>query len=468
MSTRPPEPTPAAGRHPLGWLPVFAVGFASAVAAEVALGLLLYAGPGFNRSLTTILSVEAAALALGLWIPYPKPEPVDGIRRRWVFALVAFLAATVFGTVWTMVPSLGSGWVGQGLGLAVLAGLPLYACGVLLGGLVFEAYRDAGAVPSRRAAGGALGAAVGFGITGFLLPQAPTPASLLVLCLVVVSLGGMTYGAVRSSTPRRRLVAKGCVGPPPVRVEEHVHAGGDVIEWVLLEGDVVRAVQRAERGGDGRNVGAGTWAAGTHVGWDVATATEVLPAISGERRPRVLHVGGGASLAPREVLHGHERAEVTVLERTHCVVDLGRSHFGTMPDGERAEDGEPVEDGDETDGAFDPARLRVLTGNIEDNLREVTGPFDLVLVDGRAFDAVGGLTALSNAGKRRIGELLAPEGVMVWGPKAAHHPRELGSPEWETERRDRTHTLDEILVARRAALPSEVAGRPVGGSHEPS
>ncbi|MDZ7778603.1 MAG: hypothetical protein U5R14_01530 [Gemmatimonadota bacterium] len=462
MSAGPAGRPPGEARHPLGWVPVFVVGFASAVAAEVGMGLLLYSGPGFTRSLTTVLTVEATALAVGLWTPYPKPEPVDGIRRRWIFTLVAFLAATVFGTVWTMVPTIGSGRVGQGLGLAVLVGLPLYACGALLSGLVFEAYRNAGAVPPRHASVGAFGAAAGFALTGFLLPQAPTPASLLVLCLVLVSLGGMTYGVVRSGTPRRREVAKGCVGPPPVRVEERVHAGGDVIEWLLLEGDVVRTVQRAERGGDGRSVGDGTWASGSEIAWDVATAREILASSDAPEAPRVLHVGGGASHAPSEVLARHERAEVTVLERAHCVVELGLSHFGTVPEWEQVE--EQAEEGE----GFDRSRRRVLTGNLADRLSELEGPFDLVLVDGRAFDAVGGLEAVSKAAQRRLGELLAPEGVMVWGPKAAHHPRGFGPPDWETERRDRSETRDEVLVARRAPPPTEAAGRPLGGSRQPS
>ncbi|HUF83549.1 MAG TPA: hypothetical protein VMQ81_03045, partial [Acidimicrobiia bacterium] len=124
MTGRPP-------RHPFAMVPAFAVGLSSAVAAEVAIGILLYAGPGFVRSLTILLTVEAGALAAGLWRPSPDPEPADGLRRRWLFTMSAFLAATVFGTVWTVMPGIGTGSLGQGLGLAMLAGLPLYACGAL-------------------------------------------------------------------------------------------------------------------------------------------------------------------------------------------------------------------------------------------------------------------------------------------------------------------------------------------------
>ena len=38
----------------LGWIPPLLVGASTAIAAEVALGMLLYAGPGLERSLTTV------------------------------------------------------------------------------------------------------------------------------------------------------------------------------------------------------------------------------------------------------------------------------------------------------------------------------------------------------------------------------------------------------------------------------
>ncbi|MEX2465634.1 MAG: hypothetical protein WD995_01905 [Gemmatimonadota bacterium] len=418
-------PLGRAVRHPFGWVSAFAVGVTSAVAAEVAIGMLLYAGSGFVRSLTIILTVESAALAAGLWMPYPTPEPVDGLRRRWLFAMVSLLVATVFGTVWTLVPGVGGGSLGQGFGLAMLAGLPLYACGALLGGLAHEA-RDVGGGRSRVAALGAVGAAAGFALTGFLLPRAPTPSSLLVACLVILSLGGMTYGAARVARGRKRVVAQGCLGPPPVRVEEWVRPGGDRAEWVLLEGDVVRAVRSPDDADDG-------------VPWDVDLVLASAPPEPGPWR--VLLVGGGASTAPEAALRRHPSAEVTVLERAHCVVELGRSHFGTR-DGER---------------------LRVLTGNLEDGLRDLDGRFDLIVVDGRALDAVGGLSALSRDGRRCLTDLLAPGGLMAWGPKVAHHPRELAAPEWEARRRDPTNSLAEVLVLRRTAGASTPSAPVDGG-----
>src|SRR5690606_30080704 len=108
-----------------------------------------------------------------------------------------------FGTWWSLGSESGAGRLEQGLGLAVLAALPMYACGAVLGGMgALAASRPA---PSRARAPGApatIGAGLGFVITGALLPRAPIPASLLVGCLVLLSAGGMIYGVVLSAWPQ--------------------------------------------------------------------------------------------------------------------------------------------------------------------------------------------------------------------------------------------------------------------------
>ncbi|HSH76459.1 MAG TPA: hypothetical protein VLA09_12295, partial [Longimicrobiales bacterium] len=182
------------------WLAPFLVGAAGAIAAEVAIGILLYAGPGLLRSLTTVLAVEAGAFAAGLWrAPPGHSELIDHLRRRWLFCLATYVAAAFFGTSWSVVQDLGGGPLGQGVGLAVLAALPLYSCGLVLGGMGALVASDP--VNDLRAPGAAaaLGAAMGFVITGFLLPRAPMPASLLVACLVILSASGMIFGAALGS-----------------------------------------------------------------------------------------------------------------------------------------------------------------------------------------------------------------------------------------------------------------------------
>jgi hypothetical protein len=124
------------GARTLRWAPPLLVGICGACAAEVAVGLLLYAGPGFMRSLTTVLAVEAGALGAGLWTaPSPRPDLVEAVRRRWMVCLVAFVIAALFSAFWSLVQTVGGSPLGQGLGLAFTAGLPLYSCGTVLGGL---------------------------------------------------------------------------------------------------------------------------------------------------------------------------------------------------------------------------------------------------------------------------------------------------------------------------------------------
>ncbi len=185
------------GARTLRWAPPLLVGICGACAAEVAVGLLLYAGPGFMRSLTTVLAVEAGALGAGLWTaPSPRPDLVEAVRRRWMVCLVAFVIAALFSAFWSLVQTVGGSPLGQGLGLAFTAGLPLYSCGTVLGGL--SSVEGSIASGGRRIVGAAaaLGAAIGFAGTGASLPYLLTPASLLLVCLVLLSAGGLAFASV--------------------------------------------------------------------------------------------------------------------------------------------------------------------------------------------------------------------------------------------------------------------------------
>jgi hypothetical protein len=188
------------------WAPALLLGAAAAIAAEVAGAILLYAGPGFMRSLTTVLAVEGVALAAGLQTAPNLPSGdrsglVERLRRRWLLCFGAFAASAMFGTLWSLIESLGEGRLGQGLGLALLAGLPLFACGAVLGGMGAATESDATGRLTRPGPAAALGAGMGFAVTGALLPRAPIPASLLVGCLVLLSASGMLYGAMLAEHP---------------------------------------------------------------------------------------------------------------------------------------------------------------------------------------------------------------------------------------------------------------------------
>ena len=232
MSARPPR---------LGWLPPLLVGASAAVAAEVAVAVLLYEGPGFIRSLTVILGIEALALAGGAWsAPAPGPDLVDRLRNRWLLCLLAFLAAALFAGAWSMPIGLGADRLSQGLGLAILAGLPLYAASSVLGGIAVAARTDHGG--RLRPPGGAAFIGVGLGVivTGLLLPKAPMPASLLIGCLVMLSLGGMIYGGVLGARTEIDVRARRASRNGEVRVEDRRVEVDDVAVRTLLEGGHTR------------------------------------------------------------------------------------------------------------------------------------------------------------------------------------------------------------------------------------
>jgi hypothetical protein len=184
-------------QHPLDWVAPMLVGASAAIAAEVAMGLLIYAGDGFVRSLTTVLAVEVVALGVGLWsAPAPQPGLVDRLRRRWILCILTFMAATIFGVAWSLVPAIGTGPAGQAFGLTVLAAVPLFACGTVLGGMGSVVRSAPHGAMREPGAAAALGAGLGFVLTGLLLPRAPVPASLIVACLVLLSGAGVVYGTV--------------------------------------------------------------------------------------------------------------------------------------------------------------------------------------------------------------------------------------------------------------------------------
>ena len=367
----------------LEWVPPVLVGASAAVAAEVALGVLLYGGAGFMRSLTTILATQGLAFAGGLWsAPALGADLVDRLRRRWLFCLVAFLAAAVFGTAWSIMPELGVGAVGQGLGLAVLAGIPLYGAGALLGGMATAAESDPGMRLSSPGAAAAAGAALGFVLAGVLRPRAPMPGSLLVACLVMLSAGGMLYGSVLGFRTDLQVRARRPTETGEVRVEDRRVEADDVALRTLLDHEYVRRTHLLE---------------GTPLRpWDVTVWRDAMPDF--DRPVRVLMVGGGASSAPHAILREHPLASVDVLERTPAVIELAREYFGT---------GLSIASDD---------RLRVRVGNLDDLVAETTPAYDLILVDTDALRPLGGSGGLARSSIERLDALVVPGGIVRWGP----------------------------------------------------
>lgn len=366
------------------WLPPLLVGVACATAAEIAVGVLLYAGAGLMRSLSTVLVVEAAALAIGLWsAPGPGPDLVSRLRRRWVLCLVSFLAAAFYGTSWSVLRELGDTAIGQGFGLAILAALPLYACGTVLGGMTTAAMTDGRGPRAGPGAAAAIGAAIGFALTGLMLPRSPVPSYLLIGCLALLSVAGMVYGVVLGARLHIEVKANRSASAFPVRVEDR-RLSEDGLAWrFLLEGEHVRRAISLS----GENA---------VVPWDVAVGRGLMPPL--EASWRVLVVGGGASPLPRMVVLEHPTGSVDVLERVGAVVELGREHFETGLGVGRTE------------------RSSVAVGNLDDLVEGLSGSYDLVVVDGAALASLGGAGGLSRRAKSALGQRVSAGGVLVWGP----------------------------------------------------
>ena len=183
-------------RRSLGWAPAFVAGFAAGASGTVSVALLLYSGEGMLRSLTVIVAFELGAFGLGLGTgetPREWTHAVESLRRRWRFALVTFLAAAGFALSWAFFAGFEASAITQSVGLALLAGLPLYACGRLLRGIdvvrmMVGSTRD-GAVAALGAASGVLVTGLG-ALTGIGVP------SVVLFLLVILSGAALLQGWV--------------------------------------------------------------------------------------------------------------------------------------------------------------------------------------------------------------------------------------------------------------------------------
>jgi len=177
----------------LHWVPSFVTGAALATTATVAVALLLYSGEGMLKSLILIVAFELGALGLGLGITVPttRGEALVSLRRRWLSVLVAFLAASIFVLAWLFKAGFGARAGTQALGLALLAGLPLYMGGQLLAAIsADESERGGGGV----GAFATLGACAGVLVTGLSgLGRVGVP-SLMFFMLMALSGAALVQG----------------------------------------------------------------------------------------------------------------------------------------------------------------------------------------------------------------------------------------------------------------------------------
>ncbi len=210
-------------------LPPFLVGAALGISSVVAAGLLLYGGVGFVQALVVVIATLFASLALGVarGATPNAGEPIEVLRRRWLLLLFAFALASVFSGLWEVFRGMGARALTQGVGLALLAALPQYAGGSVLG--TMRRIPDAPRGLAATAPAALLGAAAGVLVLGFLLfPTLSSTASLLV-ALVALSAAALVQGWVLDETlwvrseinPKRReqglRIEQWERGSPPLR-----------------------------------------------------------------------------------------------------------------------------------------------------------------------------------------------------------------------------------------------------------
>lgn len=205
----------------ISWLPPFLLGASGATSAELAAGLLLYTGGGFLRSLTVLLAVELLALGLGLASSlHLGPGDLQAVRRRWLGALLAFAAAAGYAAAWSVGGGFSAAPLAQAGGLALVAGLPLFAVGAALGG-VGAAAGDPGRAPG---AAGAVGAAAGVTATGLIGVPRLEPPSIFLFCVVAVSAAALIHGWLVDRMVVVRVLAEdaGDGDVPRIRLEERI------------------------------------------------------------------------------------------------------------------------------------------------------------------------------------------------------------------------------------------------------
>lgn len=374
-----------ANLHPMRSVPPFMVGIAAATAAEVSATLLLYTGPALMRSITVILAVQGVSFGLGLReTPGARDDLLASVRRRWLLCMATFLVATLYAASWSLFPDLAGSGLSQGLGLALLAAFPLYACGNVLSAMTTASVTEPTGHRVNIGAPAALGAALGFVATGVSLPQVLTPASLLLVCLVILSGGGLVYGSVLDARLRIHVRDRRPSPLGDVRVEDRHLPLRDRGARFLFEGRCLRRWMALES------------AAATP--WDVA----VFQSMFGDARgaPRILLVGGGASSLPRIAVHAHPQVVVDVVERSQAVVALGSEYLNT---------GLSLEES---------GRIELHVGNPEDRVAEAVEEYDLVLVDTAALCPVGGVASMTRFGLGTLARVVGPRGVLALGPLA--------------------------------------------------
>ncbi|MFC1660616.1 hypothetical protein ACFL3S_03985 [Gemmatimonadota bacterium] len=378
-------------RRVLGWFPPFLVGASAAVTAEVSAGLLLYSEAGFLPALTLILTVESAAAALGLWSGiFPILDgAVEQLRQRWFFALVVFAIAAVLSGGRTLWEESANGALAQGLALAFLGCLPLFALGSILGAM---SAREGAEDPPAAEVGvpAVLGLAFGFLLTGSVLVPQVAPYSIYLLCLIALSGSALLQG--RLLDRRTAVVVRDERMTPlgQLRVEDRVLGSPRVEARILMEEGRVRGAED----GEGRPVRA--WER-----WILAALVS-----RGESPNPTLYLGGGSGTLARALSEAYPGIRITLTERNPELLEMASRYLS---------------------GVGEDTGARCLVGSPFSILASLEEEQALVLLDAEAIPSLAGLPFLRTEDWRLLREKTGPGGLVVLGGLCGPHASEEGA-----------------------------------------
>jgi len=257
----------------------------------------------------------------------------------------------------------------RGLGLALLAGLPLYSVGRVL-----SAIAGTSSSGRRVAVSAAVGGTAGALLVGLVLVSSLMPVSMYGFCLVALSGAALVHGRVLDRRPEEHLVDEGPSLFGQVQVVDRRWGTPRRSQRLLLVG--------------GRLVG-GTEEDEALRPWESAAAA-LLPRTHGDERP-VLVIGGSSVVLINRLMA--EGIPVVVVERNVVVRRMTRRHFGL---GEGSQEGasRKVFEGDELpDGDL----------------------FRAVVVDGAALSSGEPIYLPTSSELRRFRDLTARDGFLLLG-----------------------------------------------------
>ncbi|HEX8244792.1 MAG TPA: fused MFS/spermidine synthase [Longimicrobium sp.] len=362
------------------------VGAALAVVAFAGGSLMLYEARGAMPAAGGLLATFAAALAAGLWAGAPVDDPERPPAGRWVLSAIALGVAGVIATSWRLLEGERMGGPARALGLLFIVGIPVYAAGYLLPGLLAwesthdeeeDGAVDPGISPTTFVVALMAGVAVGAALCGLVLLPRFAPGPLLLGTAAVLAFPLIYPARGRGALTERTVLMEEQTPFGTLQVVEIVYPGKRQPERRLFQNGEIES-------GELVRTGAPTFAY-------IAAAERLF---SEMERPGLayLFLGGGAYTLPRRIAERDPQARITVVELDPEVTRAAYRWFGLRPehgvhtihgDARMVAEGLP-------DGAFDRVFVDVYDGT-------ETVPYALVTLEGM----------------RGLGRLLAPGGVLL-------------------------------------------------------